>query len=64
MVKCPDCMKESMEQKKKWKFGKYDVEAFSCECGTDLRTYKAEGKTSFAMKKTKNDKNWKKTPVK
>jgi hypothetical protein len=61
MVKCPDCMREQREQKKKWKFGKFDVEAYSCECGTDLRTYSAEGKPSFALKKNKKIKYWKKT---
>jgi len=61
MVKCPDCMREYEEYKKKWKFGKFNVEAFSCECGTDFRTYKLEGKQSFSLKKRRKDKKWRKT---
>ncbi len=64
MVKCPDCLKELTEPNKKWKYGKFNVEAYSCECGTDLRTYRLDGEPSFALKKTKTDKNWKKTPLK
>jgi hypothetical protein len=60
MVKCPDCMKEYEEYKKKWKYGKFDVEAYTCVCGTDFREYKLEGKHSFTLKKTKKDKQWKK----
>ena len=36
MVKCPDCMKEHEEYKKKWKYGNSDVEAYACVCGTDF----------------------------
>ena len=61
MGKCPDCMKEYQEHKKKWKFGKFDVEAFTCECGTDFREYKTGGKKSFTLKKSKKDNSWKKT---
>ncbi len=50
-----------MKQNKKWKYGKFEVEAYSCECGTDFRTYRLEGKPSFALKKSKKDKSWKKT---
>ncbi len=53
-------MKEYHEHKKKWKYGKFDVEAYACECGTDFREYKLEGKRSFTLKKAKKDKNWKK----
>ena len=60
VVKCPDCLRKYTEQKKKWKYGKFDVEAYSCECGTDFRTYKQEGKHSFILKRNKKDKNWKK----
>ncbi len=61
MVKCPDCMKEYQEHKKKWKYGKFDVEAYSCECGTDFREYKKQGKLSFTLKKAKKENTWKKT---
>jgi hypothetical protein len=54
-------MKEYEEHKKKWKYGRFDVEAYSCECGTDLREYKMDGKHSFALKKSKHDNRWKKT---
>jgi len=60
MVKCPDCMKEHKKYKKKWKYGKFDVEAYTCECGTMLNEYKLEGKHSFALKRPKKDKTWKK----
>jgi len=60
MTKCPDCLKEYHEHKKKWKYGQFDVEAFSCECGTDFREYKLEGKHSFTLKKAKKDNRWKK----
>ena len=60
MVKCPDCLKEITETNKKWKFGQFDVEAFSCECGTDFRSYKKDGVDSFKLKKNKTDKKWKK----
>jgi hypothetical protein len=54
--KCPDCMKEYREYKKKWKYGPFEVEAFSCECGTDFREYRKSGKHSFTLKKAKNEK--------
>jgi len=60
MGKCPDCMKEYHEHKKKWKFGKFDVEAYSCECGTDFREHKKGEKHSFTLKKTKKTNRWKK----
>ena len=58
MVKCPDCLREYEEHKKKWKYGSFDVETFSCECGTDFRTYKLDGKHSFTLKKSKSDKRF------
>ena len=54
-------MKEYHEHKKKWKYGKFDVEAYSCECGTDFREYKIKGKSNFTLKKTDKDKKWRKT---
>lgn len=60
MVKCPDCVKEYHDFKKKWKYGKFDVEAYACECGTDFRTYKQDGKHSFTLKKAEKDKSWRK----
>ena len=60
MGKCPDCLREYEQCKKAWKYEWFDVEAFACECGTDFRTYKIDGKHSFALKKSKKDKRWKK----
>jgi hypothetical protein len=60
MGKCPDCMKEYQVYKKQWKFGKFNVEAFACSCGTDFREYKKDGKRSFTMKKNKKSNQWKK----
>ena len=53
-------MKEYAEYKKRWKYGKFDVEAYTCVCGTNFREYKLKGKHSFTLKKTKKDKRWKK----
>jgi hypothetical protein len=55
MIKCPDCMKEVSVLTKKWKYGSFDVEAYSCECGTDFRSYKNAGKEVFKLKKDKKD---------
>ncbi len=60
MGKCPDCMREYHEHKKKWRYGHFDVEAYSCECGTDFGEYKKDGKPSFTLKKQKKGKVWKK----
>ena len=61
MVKCPDCLKESVDHKKNWKCGKFDVESYLCECGTDFRTYKINGTEKFKLKKSKNDSRYRKT---
>lgn len=53
-------MKEYGEHKKRWKYGRFDVEAYTCSCGTDFREYKKDGKHSFTLKKTKKNKQWKK----
>ncbi len=51
MVKCPACKREFEKRKKAWKFGKFDVSAYTCECGTDFRQYSLKGKHSFTLKK-------------
>lgn len=56
MGKCPDCMKEYREHKKKWKYAQFDVEAYSCQCGTDFREYRKAGEISFVLKKCKDGK--------
>jgi len=53
-------MEEYREYKKKWKFGQFEIEAFTCECGTKFREYSKGGKYNFTLKKSKNEKNWKK----
>ena len=45
---------------KEGKIGQYNVEAFSCECGTGFRSYKKEGIDSFKLKKDKTDGKWRK----
>ena len=60
MVKCPDCMREYTEHRKKWKYSCFDVEAYSCECGTDFRSYKKDDTESFKLKKSKTDKQYRK----
>ena len=58
MVKCPDCKKEFEKRKKAWDYGQFKVEAYTCECGTDLRDYSLKGKHSFFLKKSKKDKRY------
>jgi hypothetical protein len=60
MAKCPDCMKEVSTLSNEWKYGRFDVEAYSCECGTDFRSYKKAGKEVFKLKKSKNDYKYRK----
>ena len=60
MVKCPDCKKEFDKRAKMWNYGQFKVEAYACECGTDLREYSIKGKHSFFLKKSKKDKRYSK----
>ncbi len=55
MVKCPECKKECRKQKKAWKYGQFDVKAYTCECGTDFREYNLRGKHSFTLKYKKGE---------
>jgi len=52
MVKCPDCRKEATKPVKKWKYGSFSVEAYSCtNCKTQFREYyDRNGKHSFTLK--------------
>ena len=50
MVKCPACKKEFDKYKKTWKYGRFQVRAYTCECGTDFREYTQAGKHSFTLK--------------
>ncbi len=51
MTRCPKCGKEVSKPRKKWKYGAFDVQAFSCDnCSTQFREYTRNGKHSFALK--------------
>ena len=63
MVKCPACKKEFDKHEKSWNYGQFKVEAYTCECGTDLRDYSIKGKHSFFLKKSKKDKRYSKVRV-
>jgi hypothetical protein len=64
MGKCPNCMKEYREYKKKWKYGRFDVEAYACDCGTIFREYTINGKYNFTLRRIKKGRGWKKcSPV-
>jgi hypothetical protein len=51
MAKCPNCKKEVLRQAKKWKYGQFSVEVYSCKnCDTEFREYTQNGKHSFTLK--------------
>jgi transposase-like protein len=52
MTKCPNCKKEVAKLVKKWKYGNFSVQAYSCgNCKTQFREYyDKNGKYSFALK--------------
>jgi len=51
MAKCPNCKKENAKSNKKWKYGQFTVEAYSCSnCGTQFREYAKNGEHSFTLK--------------
>ena len=50
MVKCPNCEKEIGKAEKTWKYGRFDVQVYSCDCGTRFREYTRDGKHSFTLK--------------
>ena len=60
MAVCPDCKKKQVKLEKKWKYGPFDVEAYSCKCGTEFRSYKKDGVESFKLKKNKSSKRHRK----
>jgi len=49
MVKCPNCKRELTKPKKTWTYGQFEVQAYSCECGTNFREYTKDGKHSFTL---------------
>lgn len=53
MAKCPTCKKDVSKHQKAWKYGQFNVKAYTCECGTTFREYTLKGKHSFTLKKKK-----------
>jgi transposase-like protein len=50
MVKCPNCRREVAKHDKKWKYGKFCVDVFTCKnCNTKFREYTKNGKHSFTL---------------
>jgi transposase-like protein len=52
MAKCPNCKKEASKPEKKWKYGHFSVQAYSCaNCKAQFREYyDKNGKHSFTLK--------------
>ena len=50
MAKCPSCGKEVSKLEKKWKYSKFTVSAYLCDCGTVFRDYAEDGKHRFTLK--------------
>jgi transposase-like protein len=52
MAKCPNCKKEVTRADKKWKYGKFSVQAYACHnCKTQFREYFGQnGKHSFTLR--------------
>jgi transposase-like protein len=52
MAKCPKCKKEVTKPDKKWKYGRFTVQAYTCDnCKTQFREYyDKNGKHSFTLK--------------
>ena len=59
MVRCPNCKKEHQKYEKKWKYANFDVETYSCDCGTSFREYTIDKKHSFTLRRAKNENRWK-----
>ncbi|MCW4045225.1 MAG: hypothetical protein NWE94_06890 [Candidatus Bathyarchaeota archaeon] len=48
---CPNCKKESAKPEKTWKYGQFQVNAFTCKnCTTQFREYTKNGKYAFTLK--------------
>jgi transposase-like protein len=52
MAKCPKCKEENPKSAKKWKYGQFTVQAYTCKnCKTQYREYyDKKGKRSFTLK--------------
>lgn len=53
MPKCPVCGKTIQKETKAWKYGRFDVKGYDCECGADFRDYYIGEKFKFTLKKEK-----------
>jgi len=49
MVKCLNCKRELTKPKKTWTYSQFEVQAYSCECGTNFREYTMDGEHSFTL---------------
>jgi len=51
MAKCPNCKTENLKPEKSWKYGVFNVYAYTCrKCKTRYREYKKNGKHVFTLK--------------
>ena len=52
MTNCPNCKKEVAKPEKKWKYGAFSVQAYTCtNCKTKFREYyDKNGKHSFTLR--------------
>jgi transposase-like protein len=51
MAKCPYCKKEMQKPKKSWKYGIFQVKAYTCSnCGTEFRDYELDGMPKFTLR--------------
>jgi len=54
MTSCPNCKKEVRVPKKKWAYGRFEVQSYECGCcKTKFREYVRDGKKVFALKQVK-----------
>jgi hypothetical protein len=58
MTTCPNCKNAVVKPVKEWKYGSFDVQAYSCpHCGFFFREYFREGRHSFTLQRYKG-KGW------
>jgi transposase-like protein len=51
MPSCPNCKQATQRVNKTWKYGRFQVQAFSCpNCKTQFREYIRNGKYAFTLK--------------
>ena len=50
-VNCPNCKREVDKPNKSWKYGQFQVQAYTCKnCKTQFREYTKNGKYAFTLK--------------